>query len=244
MQSEQDWMSSQDADESTAKERYNYFTRPEPFRDADVEGYKVRYVDDPYLGPNTPVRDLLIGMVRNAKEENRKEVTAYLKPYPHMRIDAAKPLQGWYQSKVNESKQSRPRPCLVEGSLVGTPFGLRRIEALRVGDMVLGFDFNTGRTAAVAVQGTLVQTKEEYVEVELEDGRTLRLTTEHPVYTRNRGWVKADDLTTSDDLLETTDGRQADLRRLRPEEPAGREALRGLGAEPPGQDGQTPALVE
>ncbi len=111
-------MSSQSAEESAAKERYEYFTRPEP-RENMSDIYEI---EDPYLGPRTKVREVRVGMVRNAADENRRVVTAYLEPFPHIRIDAAKPLQGWYQSKENESKQSRPRPCFTEAVLT-EPYG-------------------------------------------------------------------------------------------------------------------------
>jgi DNA repair photolyase len=117
MQDEATWMSTQTAEESMAKERYEYFTRPEP-RDNMSEIY---YEDDPFLG-RAKCRDLRIGMLRNASDENRKTVKAYLEPFPHLRLDAAKPLQGWYQSNENESKQSRPRPCFTEAILT-EPYG-------------------------------------------------------------------------------------------------------------------------
>lgn len=111
-------MSGQSAEESSAKERYEYFTRPEP-RENLSEIYEI---NDPYLGPKTKVREVRVGMVRNASDENKKAVLAYLEPFPHIRIDSAKPLQGWYQGKVNESKQSRPRPCFTEAILT-EPYG-------------------------------------------------------------------------------------------------------------------------
>lgn len=117
MQDEQSWMSSQSAEESMAKERYEYFTRPEPREDMS----DIYYEDDEYLG-KAKCRDLRVGMVRNAADENKKTVKAYLEPFPHIRIDDAKPLQGWYQSLVNESKQSRPRPCFTEAILT-EPYG-------------------------------------------------------------------------------------------------------------------------
>ena len=118
MHDELNWMDRQNADESAAKERYEYFTRPEPRENlSDIE-----LIDDPYLGSNTEIRKLKIGMVRNAKDSDKMEVIAYLKPFPHIRIDKAKQLQGWYQSKINESAQSRPRPCFTEAVLT-EPYG-------------------------------------------------------------------------------------------------------------------------
>lgn len=117
MQDEQTWMSQQTADESAAKERYEYFTRPEPRENMSA----IYYEPDEYLG-TAKCRDVRIGMVRNAAEENKQTLKAYLEPFPHIRIDSAKPLQGWYQSKVNESAQSRPRPCFTEAILT-EPYG-------------------------------------------------------------------------------------------------------------------------
>lgn len=117
MNDEATWMSNQTAEESSAKERYEYFTRPEPRENMS----DIYYESDPYLG-RAKCRDLKIGMVRNAAEDNKRVVKAYLEPFPHIRIDKAKDLQGWYQSKVNESKASRPRPCFTEAVLT-EPYG-------------------------------------------------------------------------------------------------------------------------
>ncbi len=117
MQSEDTWMSSQDAEENSAKERYDYFTRPEPRENLS----EIRVIDDPYLGPNTRVRDVRVGMVRNAADDNKKDVVAYLEPFPHIRIDDAKPLQGWYKS-LHQPPQMRPRPCFTEAILT-EPYG-------------------------------------------------------------------------------------------------------------------------
>lgn len=41
----------------------------------------------------------------------------------------------------------------------------------------------------------------ETIELEFEDGRTLRCTPDHKIETSNRGWVEAQDLTEEDDVL-------------------------------------------
>ena len=119
MQSEQDWIGRIDENEQNgAAERYKYFMRPEPREDLGP----IELIDDPYLGRNAKVRNMKIGMMRNAKEENKRNVRVYLKPFPHIRIDNAKPLQGWYQSLHNESPRSRPRPCFTDAILT-EPYG-------------------------------------------------------------------------------------------------------------------------
>lgn len=198
MQDEGTWMSRQSSEESAAKERYEFFTRPEP-RDNMSDIYYVE--DDEFMG-RAKCRDLRIGMTRNAKEENKKVVRAYLEPFPHLRIDNAKPLQGWYQSLKNESAQSRPRPCLLAGSKVDTPSGTVPIESLRKGDVVLGRNMDTGETTESIVEGTATKISESYLELELESGEILKITPEHLVYTNNRGWVEAGNLTLEDDLCD------------------------------------------
>lgn len=42
----------------------------------------------------------------------------------------------------------------------------------------------------------------QWIEIELENGDLLRLTEDHEVFTTNRGWIKAKDLTIEDDIKE------------------------------------------
>jgi DNA repair photolyase len=115
MDQEATWVA--DDSNNMASVNYQYFMSKEPREELGP----IREINDPYLG-KTKVRDLRIGMTRNAKEENKRDVTAFLSPYPHTRIDNAKPLQGWYQSLYNESAAARPRPCFTEAVLT-EPYG-------------------------------------------------------------------------------------------------------------------------
>lgn len=117
MQSETDWIGRLDEDENNgAAERYAYFMRPEPREDLGP----IRIEDDPYLG-RVKVRDMRVGMVRNAKPEDKLGVKVYLTPFPHIRIDKGKQLQGWYKA-VHEPPNKRPRPCFTEAILT-EPYG-------------------------------------------------------------------------------------------------------------------------
>lgn len=115
MDQEQSWL--QVKDEDSPAETYRWFMRPEP-RDNLGPIYEI---DDELTGRRIKCRDLSIGMVRNAKEENKLKVRAFLDPMPHTRIDKAKDLQGWYQAKDNidpvTGKAHRPRPCFTEAIL-------------------------------------------------------------------------------------------------------------------------------
>ena len=59
-------------DTNTAWEKYEYFMRPEPFDDLGP----IRTIDDELTGLRIKVRDMKIGMTRNAKEENKKSCGA------------------------------------------------------------------------------------------------------------------------------------------------------------------------
>lgn len=217
MNSEQDWAERVDAgDDTGAAERYQFFMRPEPHSDLGP----IYTVNDTYLGDKAQVRQMKVGMVRNAKEEDKKEVTVYLKPFPHIRITRAKELQGWYQSLYNVSKASRPRPCFTEailtepyggycavgcafslpaGELINTPTGFKRIESFKVGNLVMGRT-NEG-VRITKVLGTSAHWKPEgLVILTLSDGRQLRLTGDHPIHSMSRGWVAAETLGFGEEL--------------------------------------------
>jgi DNA repair photolyase len=172
-----------------------------------------------------------IGMVRNAADENRKEVQVFLYPFPHTRLEKAKPLQGWYKSK-HEPKGTRPRPCFTEavltepyggfcqvgcrfslpaGEPVDTPDGYNPIESFCVGDLVYGRA--VGGRVVTKVTGTSRHTKPEgLIVVVLSDGRRLRMTGDHPVYSQSRGWVIAESLTYGEELEDVS---HTVMRRLR-----------------------------
>ncbi len=63
----------------------------------------------------------LIGMTRNAETEDKRRLKIYIEPLPHIRIEKAKDLQGWYQSK-DDPDAGRPRPCFTDAILT-EPYG-------------------------------------------------------------------------------------------------------------------------
>lgn len=94
-------------------DKYKYFMRPEPKDgmgpiEIDEEtGRRFRYIN--------------VGMTRNAQPENKVRRKVILDPLPHVLIDKAKPLQGWYKSRM-EPGNKRPRPCFTEAILT-EPYG-------------------------------------------------------------------------------------------------------------------------
>lgn len=81
--------------------------------------------------------------------------------------------------------------CFTAGHLIITSSGLRKIEDIKVGDLVLGEGGWNTVTQAV-IQHAPVSRKE------LTNGEVLEATDDHPIWTYNRGWVRFSDLTPKD----------------------------------------------
>lgn len=126
MQAETDhraWLEGANGEEAQAA--YQYFMRPDPEQRKYLGPVEEEH--DPLTGTIAKFRMAKVGMVRNAKDEDKREVKVYLgfdgeNYLPHLRIPNAKPLQGWYQDKHNDKQGSRPRPCFTEAVLT-EPYG-------------------------------------------------------------------------------------------------------------------------
>jgi DNA repair photolyase len=104
-----------------AKSPYQYFMRVDPEM-RDFLG-PIEKIDDKLTGRTLRQRWAKIAMVRGQEYENLKDVTVILDPFPHIRIDDPKPLQGWYSSKDDGLFQGqRDRPCETDAVLT-QPYG-------------------------------------------------------------------------------------------------------------------------
>lgn len=93
--------------------------------------------------------------------------------------------------------------CFSPETLVKTKTGEKRIDDITTEDEVLTFNFETKQYEfenPVAVSPSLTSSEENKIELEFEDGVTVQCTEDHEFYTKNRGWVKAKDLTEEDDI--------------------------------------------
>jgi intein/homing endonuclease len=88
--------------------------------------------------------------------------------------------------------------CVVAGTKIQTEFGLKNIEDIQVGDLVMTFDglkpvLNTWD------EKTLINPEPECYEIEFEDGYKVICSDEHP-FRVNGQWVKAKDLQLTDNV--------------------------------------------
>jgi len=101
---------------TAAKERYKYMMRNEPFENMGAIETEL----DALTGREMRSRAIDIGMMRGSKEKTQRKV--YLDPLPHIRIEKAKDLQGWYKGKFDYEQKQRPRPCFTDAVLT-EPYG-------------------------------------------------------------------------------------------------------------------------
>lgn len=82
-------------------------------------------------------------------------------------------------------------PCLLEGTLITTKNGLKKIEEIEIGEKVLTHQGNYKK-----VLNTFYQGVKDIYQLKTHKGNTLYLTNNHKVFT-NEGWVEVKDLTTN-----------------------------------------------
>lgn len=80
---------------------------------------------DPVTGKIATFRESSVAMIRGGERSFQTRV--YLafddeRCLPHVRIDTAKPLQGWYQGREAKGATGRPRPCMTDAILT-EPYG-------------------------------------------------------------------------------------------------------------------------
>ena len=99
-------------------------------------------------------------------------------------------------------------PCVTGDTVVVTDRGpmiiMDVISLIVSGEQVsvLSYDVENGVAEFQAIEaGALTRKNADVIKLELENGEEIKLTPDHKVYTENRGWVKAADLTEEDILI-------------------------------------------
>ena len=106
--------------------------------------------------------------------------------------------------------------CFKEGTLVETEDGLKPIEEIEVGDMVLAYDEETGENAWKPVVRLFRNETKEWYHV-FVDGEEIVCTGGHPFYVVGEGFVEVKDLKISDKLL-LSSGKCVTIEEIQVEE--------------------------
>lgn len=95
--------------------------------------------------------------------------------------------------------------CLHPDTLITTKSGSKYIKDVKTGDLVLSYNEATNEYEykdVVEVHKNLASSRNEKIyDIELENGKIITITGNHTVFTK-RGWIRADNLTLEDDILE------------------------------------------
>lgn len=93
-----------------------------------------------------------------------------------------------------------PLKCLTKDALVKTKKGDVSIQNIKVGDSVYSYDINEGKiTESIVLEKIEHKEKEFLYKIELENGKILKLTGEHPILTV-KGWIEVENLNIGEEV--------------------------------------------
>ena len=105
--------------------------------------------------------------------------------------------------------------CFIAGTLVLTAAGLKKIEEIREGDLVLAYDEETGEQAYKPVVQLFRNESKDWIGVTV-NGKEIISTPGHKYYLpETKAWVSAEDLKVGYKVL-TSDGEYATIEAVRP----------------------------
>ena len=116
-----------------------------------------------------------------------------------LKMEANTRSSDWIAPAVANGCASACAYCVAAGTLISTPQGPVLVEQIEDEAQVISFDSSSEQLVIARVCGLASRQAAEVLEIDLGD-RVLRVTAEHPIWTR-RGWVKAGDLTPDDEVL-------------------------------------------
>ncbi len=95
--------------------------------------------------------------------------------------------------------------CFPGDAKIRTPKGLETLDSLRTGDLVVSWEKNTGKLVNHRVKKVVPYGVSPVIQVDLSDGRTVRVTGHHTIRT-SKGWRKVSSLKAGDQIPSVKDG--------------------------------------
>ena len=91
--------------------------------------------------------------------------------------------------------------CVSRRMCVYTKEGAKFAERVKAGDELLTFDEQRRDLVYTKVEKVFRRKVSKMREIEIDKGIKIKVTEEHPIYTRDKGWVKAKDLAIGDKVI-------------------------------------------
>lgn len=100
----------------------------------------------------------------------------------------------------------KSRQCIPEDVFVDTPNGPKAIQDFKVGDSVYSYNFETNSAEVDSILDSWYSGEKKCVKIKLKDSRNVEVGESHPFYIKNKGWIKAKDLSVNDEILDVNIG--------------------------------------
>lgn len=155
------------------------------------------------------VRDILEAIGENPKRKDlletpRRVAEMYEEIFCGIKKDPAKELEVILEQKHEEIVLLKGIPlysvCVGRKSCVYTREGTKFAEAIRRGDELLTFD-DDRRLVYTKVEDVFTRKAKEILSIEIDGKINIKVTGEHPVYIKGKGWKKAEELVSGDEVL-------------------------------------------
>lgn len=105
--------------------------------------------------------------------------------------------------------------CFVGNTPVSTPGGQKSLDTLKIGDIVYGFDFNTGKVIPTPITNIFSHTVRSGDICSVVTGyKKTFCTLDHTFYVKSRGWVRAKELVAGDVIYDLPAAQSRSLHMI------------------------------
>lgn len=91
--------------------------------------------------------------------------------------------------------------CVTGETMIQAPTKSKKIKDLKIKDKIFSYNIQKKIVEIDQVTSFMKRNVSEVIEIELENNKKIKVTPEHPVYTKNKGWMDAGKLQEGDDIL-------------------------------------------
>ena len=149
-----------------------------------------------------------IGVKIRIFPENNYKAIFYKNCTFRVALDSTKPITNleyaeFYDIALNDKCHGKCPDCFIEGTKISTKDGDINIQDINIGDLVYSINKETSELQLCNVDQLHQRNYEGIIiEIELDNGNIIKSTPNHKIYTSNRGWIRSDELTSDDTLLQ------------------------------------------